>query len=163
MKTTIKAVAILLAITSILTCIVFSIGVGAVDTTSSNSNLEGGQTVYITTNPKWSGGSRNALVSLTLPIDCRDAYCEKRTGDTSYIQITTFKKIGTEWVEQKKLSGKYTCNPYSGLLSDGLRLPGKDVEYKLVITPECNDVVRVPSDMSRIQVSVSYGTVTNVQ
>ena len=162
MKTTIKTVALLLAITSILTCIVFSTGVGAVDNQPSGGSLTGGQTVYITTNHK-TGGAVNAVVSLTLPIDCRDAYCDSKTGDTSYIQITTFKKVGGEWVEQKKLSGKYTCNPYSGLLSDGLRLPGKDVEYKLVITPECNDVVRVPSDMSRIQVSVSYGTVTDVQ
>ncbi|MBQ5906054.1 MAG: hypothetical protein IIW88_09335, partial [Clostridia bacterium] len=49
-----------------------------------------------------------------------------------------------------------------------LELPGKNIQYKIVITPEINDVVKEwcglykASDMKGITASIDYGKITKV-
>jgi len=168
MKTIKRATAILLsviAIAVVLSC--FSVPVSAASAGIHNANLTGGQVVYVTTNDTWNtylpGGLFQTYVKITLPLFCRADYSKSVTGDTAAMQITTYKMIDGEWVEQPKLSGSFHCNPYSGLIEDGLRLPGKGVDYKLVIVPECTENVQTPSDMTGLKLELSNGSLTDVQ
>ena len=165
MKNTKRAIALLLAVITMLASLMLS--ASAVSENRQQDSMIGGQAVYVTTNRAWNtnlpGKLFNTVMRIILPIDCSDAYSSSKAKKNAAIQIAVYKKMENRWVKQCKLCGKFNCNAYSGLLENGLRLPGKNVQYKIVITPERTKTVRVPSDMTGIKISLNYGTITDVR
>lgn len=169
MKKIKKIVAILCVLATVIAA--FSITADAAFISKSKQSVtgvKGGQTVFVTTSKKWNsnfpGGMFNTVLKITLPVMFRDLFCKDSSGQNAKIRVTTFKKAGKGWVKQNKLSGSYFCNAYSGVLSKTFRLPGKGVQYKIMITPERQSALKAPSDLTGIQVELSNnGTVDTVR
>ena len=168
MKKLWKCIALLLVVLTITGSLGMTVGAATISAGGrQTSGIKGGQSVYLTTNKAWytslSCGIVNTIVKITIPIAYRDNYRESKTGDTKAIQLTVFKKVGNDWVRQNKLSGKFKCNAYSGILTDTLRLPGKGAQYKITITPEKQGALRRAADMTGIKLDINYGTITSVK
>ncbi|MBQ7597983.1 MAG: hypothetical protein IJU56_05335 [Clostridia bacterium] len=169
MKKINRIIAILCVIATVFSALVLSASAATVTNAKQTATgVKGGQTILVTTNKKWNsnlpGGFFNTVLKITIPVYCRDLYSKEGSGDSKKIQVTTYKKTNRGWVLQNKLSGKFFCNAYSGLLSKSFRLPGKGAQYKIVVTPEQQSAVRVPADMVGIQVDLSnHGTVDAVE
>lgn len=157
-----------------------NVGVSAASISSNKhtaTGVKGGQTVYIKTNTGWNtelfGNTFRTKVQITLP----KAYFEYfqwnlSTGKYAKMQVTTYKKTSSGWSKQSSLSGTFNCNN-KGVLSTGASaktfvLPGKGVQYKMVITPKVSEPVTgmvgyKASDYTNIKVQItSYGTITSV-
>lgn len=169
MKKIKRIIAILCIIATVFSALALSASAATVkNARQSATGVKGGQTIFVTTNKSWNsnlpGGFFNTVLKITIPVYYRDLYSKEGNGNSKQIQVTTYKKTGKGWVLQNKLSGKYFCNAYSGLLSKTFRLPGKGAQYKIIVTPEKQPSVRVPADMIGIQVDLSnHGTVDAVE
>lgn len=168
MKTLWKCIALLCIVLTVAGSIGMTVDAATISTGGRQvSGIRGGQSVCLTTNKAWytslSCGIVNTIVKITIPIAYRDNYRESKTGDTKAIQLTVYKKAGDHWVKQDKLSGKFHCNPYSGILTENLRLPGKGVQYKITITPERQGSLHKASDMTGIKFEINYGVITGVK
>ena len=168
MKNLKKAIAVWSVIMTLFACLSLSASAATISSDKhATIGIKGGQTVYLTTNNAWNtslpGGLFNTVVRVTIPIVYRSLYQKSKVEQTGRIQISTFKKVNNRWVKQNKLSGLFHCDAYSGVIDDSFRLPGKNMQYKLVITPERQATVRVPSDMTGIKLDINYGAITNVR
>ena len=167
MKSIKRTIALICAIITLLVCFSnFASAATVSKDKQSVTGIRGGQTVYIKTNTAWNtnfcGGLYRTNVRIFIPIGYRDQYQKSAASSGKQIKITTFQRAGSSWVRQKNLSGSFFCNGYSGLLNCDLRLPGKGVLYKIVITPEKQGTVRTPSDMTGIKLDINYGTIVGV-
>ena len=167
MKNVKRMFALICAIITLVACFSHSASAATVSKDKhSITGIRGGQTVYITTNTAWNtnlcGGLFKTNVRIIIPIGYRDQYQNSAASSGKQIRLTTYQRAGSSWVKQKDLSGNYYCNGYSGLLNCDLRLPGKGILYKIVITPEKQGTVRTPSDMTGIKLDINYGTIIGV-
>lgn len=135
------------------------------------SNVKGGQTVYIKSNTGWNtelfGNTFRTKVQVKLPSKYFEYFqYNLSTAKEAKMSVTIYKKSGSTW--SKYISGKYNCNN-KGILTTTFVLPGKGVQYKVVVSPVMtwliNDYLDInkPSDMTNLTVSItSYGTITSV-
>lgn len=149
------------------------------------TGIYGGQTIYITTNNSigaYTGGMTD--LSINIPSEYAFYYQNKKTSSagnsysTARIVLTTYKKQGSKWVHYK--TTRHICTSTGRVQTTAkdfinrvnfkscLELPGKNIQYKIVITPEINDVVKEwcglykASDMKGITASIDYGKITKV-
>ncbi len=132
------------------------------------TGIRGGQTIYIKSNTGWNtelfGNTFRTKVKLSLSTTANDgvyAYFEK-VGAAYDIQVDVYKKTGNKWKIYK--SGEYNCN-YKGVILSQILLPGKGVDYKIVITPEVDGIpgFSKPSDINGFKAEItSYGKIKSV-
>lgn len=174
-----KAISIILALivvfSSTLVCSAASI--------SSNKHtatgINGGQTVYIKTNTGWNtekfGNTYRTKIQIKLPSSCFEEFqYNLSTKNDAKVNVTIYKKSGSSWVKQSSLSGSFNCNNRGYICtSNGSAktwvLPGKGVEYKVVIAPKMTWLTEdwlgfnSVSDMKGFTLTItSYGTITRV-
>ncbi len=149
------------------------------------TKVVGGQTIYITTNSTVfasSGGMTD--LTINIPSECAYYYQNKNTSSagnsysTARIKLTTYKKVGSKWVHYK--TTRHICTSTGRVQTTAkdlinkanfkscLELPGRNVQYKVTITPEVNSATKEwagiykASDMKNITVSVDTGKITKV-
>ena len=143
------------------------------------TGINGGQTVYIKSNTGWNtelfGNTYRTKIQIKLPSACFEEFqYNLSTGSVAKINVTIYKKSGSSWVKQTGLSGSFNCNNKGYICSSNGSvktwvLPGKGVEYKVVIAPKMNWITEdwlgfnSVSDMRGFTLSItSYGTITKV-
>lgn len=174
-----KFISILLAI-----MVIFSTAlVGNAASISNNKHkatgINGGQTVYIKSNTGWNtelfGNTYRTKIQIKLPSGCFEEFqYNLSTKNDAKVNITIYKKSGSSWVKQSGLSGSFNCNNKGYICNtNGTAktwiLPGKGVEYKVVIAPKITWLTRdwlgfdSVSDMKGFTLNItSYGTITKV-
>ena len=167
--------AIILVFSSALVCSAASI--------SSNKHtatgIIGGQTVYIKSNTGWNTeafcDTYRTKIQVKLPSSCFEEFqFNLSTSKDAKVNVTVYKKVNSSWVKQSALSGSYNCNSRGYICNAGGStktwvLPGKGVEYKVVIAPKMTWLTRdwlgfdSVSDMKGFTLNItSYGTITKV-
>lgn len=152
-------------------------------TISSNKHkatgINGGQTVYIKTNTGWNtemfGNTYRTKIQIQLPSSCYEEFqFNLTTKNVAKVNVNVYKKSGSSWVKQSNLSGSFNCNRNRYICnSNGSTktwvLPGKGVEYKVVIAPKMTWLTtdwlgfNSVSDMKGFTLNItSYGTITKV-
>ncbi len=137
------------------------------------TSICGGQTIYVTTNTSIFANTGFGT-DLTLYLKGYHANYYMKTCFNNKIKVETYKKSGSSW---KKVSGK--CGSFNVVHKDGyivkIELPGRNVKYKVVITPVCThgislqqcyadkaDYISGVKDVTGFSASIDYGTITNV-
>lgn len=149
------------------------------------TGINGGQTVYIKSNTGWNtelfGNTYRTKIQIRVPVDENGLakygefqYTLRDTAQYAKVDVTIYKKSGSSWVKQNNLSGSFNCtrNGYLCTTSGTAKtwvLPGKGVEYKVVIAPKINWLTEdwlgfdSVSDMKGFTLKItSYGTITKV-
>lgn len=143
------------------------------------TGINGSQTVYIKTNTGWNtevfGNTYRTKIQIKLPSSCYEEFqYNLSTKNDAKVNVTIYKKSGSSWVKQSNLSGSYNCNNKGYICtSTGSTktwvLPGKGVEYKVVIAPKMTWLTTdwlgftSASSMKGFTLNItSYGTITKV-
>ena len=178
-----KIVSIILTLMVVLGTVFSTSVVSNAASISSNKHtatgINGGQTVYIKSNTGWNtelfGDTYRTKIQIKLPSNCYEEFqFNLSTCADAKINVTIYKKSGSSWVKQNDLSGSFNCNK-AGYICNSLGkaktwvLPGKGVEYKVVIAPKMTWIAtdwlgfKSVSDMKGFTLNItSYGTITKV-
>ncbi len=138
------------------------------------TGVKSGQTIYITTNTGWNtelfGNTYRTKVRIAL--DKNQGMDFSQALSTNFgVNVTVYKKSGSKWVKQSNLSGTFKTCPYAHgsylTKNSSIKtwvLPGKGVQYKIVITPNSNYTTLYPNtQLTNMTVKItSYGRITKV-
>ena len=173
------ALAIMVVVGTVFSTSVMSSAASISSNKHTATGINGGQTVYIKSNTGWNtelfGNTYRTKIQIKLPSGCFEEfqYNLSTKGDAK-VNVTIYKKSGSSWVKQTGLSGSFNCNNKGYICnSNGSAktwvLPGKGVEYKVVIAPKMTWLTRdwlgfdSVSDMRGFTLNItSYGTITKV-
>lgn len=141
------------------------------------TKVKGGQTVYICSNTGWNtelfGNKFRTQIQINLGNDFQCFQYHFSIAKSGKVNVSIYKKSGSKWVKQNNLSGNFNVNS-RGYISEKTAaktfvLPGKGVQYKVIVTPVITDSTREfgniykASDMDDITVKItSYGTIKSV-
>ncbi|MBQ1995720.1 MAG: hypothetical protein II237_05970 [Clostridia bacterium] len=132
--------------------------------------IRGGQAIYVTTNntifsKTGFGTDIDIYMSKTANNGIYDMF--KATTTNARIKVEVYKKSGSKWVLYKTKTNCQVKSPDGFIVQ--VELPGKGVQYKIVVTPNyhsgCSEdllklvygVTKNPKDLNGFWVDLDYG------